>query len=60
MTLDTLMLLEHLLFAQQLIVGDPDFDVMASRVLTAKDELRQAIEAAAQALDDEGASRDRQ
>ena len=43
MTLDTLMLLEQILCAQQLHVGDSGFDEMAQRVLVAKDELRQAI-----------------
>ena len=45
MTLDTLLLLQRILDAQQMSVGDPDFEVMAPLVLSAKDELRQAIEA---------------
>ncbi len=45
MTLDTLLLLQRILDAQQMSVGDPDFDVMAPLVLAAKEELRQAIEA---------------
>lgn len=46
MTLDTLLLLQRVLDAQQMSVGDPDFDSLAPIVLAAKEELRQAIEAA--------------
>ena len=54
MTLDTLMLLELILCAQQLHVGDSGFDEMAQRVLVAKAELRQAIETAYLAMQDDG------
>lgn len=43
---ETLQLLQRLLDAQQLSVGDPDFDVVARAVSTAKAELRRAIELA--------------
>ena len=46
MTLDTLILLQRILDAQQMSVGDSDFDSLAPIVLAAKEELRQAIEAA--------------
>ena len=46
MTLETLLLLQRVLDAQQLHVGDPDFDSLAPIVWAAKEELRQAIEAA--------------
>lgn len=46
MTLATLLLLARILDAQQLQVGDPDFDDTARAVLQAKAELTAAIEAA--------------
>ena len=47
MTLETLLLLQHLLENQQLNVGADDFDETVIAVLAAKAELRQAIETAA-------------
>ena len=53
-TLETLLLLQRVLDAQQMSVGDPDFDSLAPIVLAAKEELRQAIETAYLAMQDDG------
>lgn len=46
MTLETLLLLQHVLHGVSLDGRAPDFDETASRVLTARKELAEAIEQA--------------
>lgn len=46
MTLETLLLLQTVLHGQQLDGRDPDFEATARRVLTARNELADAIDAA--------------
>lgn len=43
MSLETLLLLQRCLHAQQMTVGDPTFVATARQVLAALDELEQAI-----------------
>ena len=51
LSLDTLLLLQRCLDAQQMVVSDPEFEATALAVIRAKRELAEAI-AAAQAADD--------
>jgi hypothetical protein len=46
MTLETLLLLQHILLGQQLVVSDPTFTETARKVLNALSELDEAIQAA--------------
>ena len=46
MSLETLLLLQHMLHAQQLDGRAPDFEEVATKVLTARRELAEAIAAA--------------
>lgn len=51
MSLETLLLLRQVLHAQQMVVGDPEFKIMALRVLKATEELEDAIKAATERAD---------